>query len=181
MHKLVDASEAIVQSSAALGGESVDGAFIAYAKETAKAISDAFEAGITENRISFEDLFDENYQPVPNTNPQQVRTRSVDFLQATLPAFHCAAVNRSGYLPVHNNKFSHPQGNDPVWNTANCRNLRIFDDRVGLKAGRNTEPFLLQVYRRDMGGGSFVVMKDLSAPIFVDGRHWGGLRLAYGY
>jgi methyl-accepting chemotaxis protein len=62
---------------------------------------------------------------------------------------------------------------------ANCRNRRIFDDRVGLKAGRNTGPFLMQVYRRDMGGGDFVMMKDLSAPITVGGRHWGGLRMAF--
>ncbi len=57
----------------------------------------------------------------------------------------------------------------------------MFDDRVGLKAGRNTQPFLLQVYRRDMGGGKFVMMKDLSAPIIVDGSHWGGLRVAYTF
>ena len=37
--------------------------------------------------------------------------------------------------------------------------------------GRNRSPFLLQVYRRDMGGGNFVMMKDLSAPIRVAGRH----------
>ncbi|MEJ2021931.1 MAG: hypothetical protein P8X43_07810, partial [Maritimibacter sp.] len=91
----------------------------------------------------------------------------------------CAAVDKNGYLPTHNNKFSQPQGNDPVWNAANSRNRRIFDDRVGLKAGQSTAPFLLQVYRRDMGGGNFVLMKDLSAPIRVQGRHWGGLRLAY--
>ena len=66
-----------------------------------------------------------------------------------------------------------------AWNTGNCRNRRILDERVGLKAGQNTRPFLLQVYRRDMGGGVFKVMKDLSAPIIVHGRHWGGLRLAY--
>jgi methyl-accepting chemotaxis protein len=90
-------------------------------------------------------------------------------------------VDLNGYLPTHNRKFSQPQSDDPVWNAANCRNRRIFDDRVGLKAGRNTAPFLLQVYRRDMGGGSFRMMKDLSAPIRVHGRHWGGLRLAYAF
>jgi methyl-accepting chemotaxis protein len=37
----------------------------------------------------------------------------------------------------------------------------------------------VQTYRRDMGGGTFAVMKDVSAPIRVRGRHWGGLRLAY--
>jgi methyl-accepting chemotaxis protein len=30
-----------------------------------------------------------------------------------------------------------------------------------------------------MGGGKFAMMKDVSAPIFVAGKHWGGVRLAY--
>ena len=91
----------------------------------------------------------------------------------------CAAVDENGYLPTHNNKFSQPQSGDPVWNNANCRNRRLFNDRTGLRAGQNTKPFFVQTYRRDMGGGSFVLMKDLSAPITVRGRHWGGLRLGY--
>ncbi len=28
-----------------------------------------------------------------------------------------------------------------------------------------------------MGGGEFLVMEDLSAPILVRGRHWGGFRI----
>ena len=43
----------------------------------------------------------------------------------------------------------------------------MFNDRVGLAAGRNTEDFLLQAYRWDMGGGTFAMMKDISAPIIV--------------
>jgi len=102
-------------------------------------------------------------------------------LQLSPKVVFCAAVDRNGYLPTHNLKFSKPQGADPVWNAANCRNRRIFDDRTGLAAGRNQRRFLLQTYRRDMGGGNLVLMKDLSAPIRVDGRHWGGLRLAYQF
>lgn len=30
-----------------------------------------------------------------------------------------------------------------------------------------------------MDGGTFLMIKDLSAPITIGGRHWGGLRLAY--
>jgi methyl-accepting chemotaxis protein len=48
-----------------------------------------------------------------------------------------------------------------------------------LAAGRSTKKFLLQSYRRDMGGGRFVAMNDVSAPITIAGRHWGGLRIAY--
>ena len=30
-----------------------------------------------------------------------------------------------------------------------------------------------------MGGGAFVMMKDVSAPIVVNGRHWGGFRIGF--
>jgi methyl-accepting chemotaxis protein len=30
-----------------------------------------------------------------------------------------------------------------------------------------------------MGNGECRMMKDVSAPMTVNGRHWGGLRLAY--
>ena len=119
-------------------------------------------------------------------------TRFTQFTDRTLPDLQeealklsdrvvfCAAVDENGYLPTHNRKFSQPQRpNDPGWNAANCRNRRIFNDRVGLTAGQSKRPFALHAYRRDMGNGSFVMMKDVSAPIVVMGRHWGGLRLAY--
>ncbi len=118
-------------------------------------------------------------------------TRFVAFTDRILPALQepvleidprvvfCAAVDRNGYLPTHNLKFSRPQGTDVAWNIANSRNRRKFDDRTGLAAGRNRKPFLVQTYRRAMGGGQFQLMKDVSAPIMVRGRHWGGLRLAY--
>ena len=63
--------------------------------------------------------------------------------------------------------------------TYSCRNRRFFKDRVGLAAARNEEAFLVQTYRRDMGGGKTALMMEASAPIRVGGKHWGGLRLAY--
>ena len=95
---------------------------------------------------------------------------------------YCIAVDRNGYVPTHNRKYCQPQRpGDVVWNTAHSRYRRIFDDRTGLASARNRRPFLLQTYRRDMGGGRFVLMKEASAPIEVQGRHWGGLRLAYQF
>lgn len=92
----------------------------------------------------------------------------------------CAAIDRNGFIPTHNLKFSEQQKlGYPAWNAKHCRNRRIFDDRVGLAAGQSQRPFLLQAYRRDNGNGEFRMMKDVSAPITVNGRHWGGLRLAY--
>lgn len=162
-------------------------ACIAMAEETARL----FEEAVASGRISMAQLFDENYRAVEGTNPQQVLTAFTAFTDKVMPPIQeafldvdprvvfCAAVDRNGYLPTHNNKYSHAQTDDPVWNAANCRNRRIFDDRTGLSAGRNRKRFLLQTYRRDMGGGTYQLMKDLSSPIFIRGRHWGGLRVGF--
>lgn len=190
---LVDVSEEIMQNTVALGGDGADTTMIARVQVLAGSISQAFEKAITSGLLSERALFDTVYRPIPGTDPEQVTTAFTDLTDRLLPPLQepvlkedpaiifCAAVDRNGYLPTHNPKFSQPQSDDPIWNAANCRNRRIFDDRVGLKAGRNERPFLLQVYRRDMGGGQFVMMKDLSAPIWVNGKHWGGLRLAYRF
>ena len=88
--------------------------------------------------------------------------------------------DRNAYLPTHNHVFAEPQRpGEPVWNAANCRNRRKFDDRAGLAAARNTKPVLLQSYQRDMGDGRLVMLKEVDAPVMVRGRHWGCLRLAY--
>lgn len=92
----------------------------------------------------------------------------------------CAAVDRNGYLGVHNNIYSLPQRRgDAVWNTAHSRNRRIFDDRAGLSAARNVRPYLIQNYPRDMGNGVIVMMREIDVPIRVFGKHWGGFRTAY--
>ena len=191
--RFLQASENLIEITNECGAVTSDTPFIAAVQEGAARLSAALEDAVAQGRISMTDLFDDKYQPVAGSNPAQVLSRFVALtdelfppVQEELLAFDpkvvfCAAVDRNGYLPTHNNKFSRPQGADPLWNAANCRNRRVFNDRTGLAAGRNVRRFLLQTYRRDMGGGKRVLMKDLSAPITVQGRHWGGLRLAYSF
>ena len=187
------ASENLAEITNDCGAVTPDTPFIEAVQRGAARLSAALEQAVAQGRISMADLFDDKYQPVAGSNPAQVMARFVALtdelfppVQEELLAFDpkvvfCAAVDRNGYLPTHNLKFSQPQGHDPVWNAAHARNRRVFNDRTGLAAGRNERRFLLQTYRRDMGGGQRVLMKDLSAPITVQGRHWGGLRLAYSF
>jgi methyl-accepting chemotaxis protein len=189
--RLVSFSEDVIGHVAESGIETEDTPLIRHCIATAGDIAALFEQQIGTGQMSMADLFDEDYQPIPGTNPLQHMTRFVRHTDRLLPAFQeamldfdprvtfCAAVDRNGFLPTHNHVFSQPQGPDPVWNAGNCRNRRIFNDRTGLAAGRNKKPFLLQTYRRDMGGGNFTLMKDLSAPITVNGQHWGGLRIGF--
>ena len=164
---------------------------IERATRAARAAAAALEAALAAGRIRLDDLFDTDYRPIPGSDPPQYETRALKALDALLPplqepilaedgklAFACA-VDINGYLPVHNTRYSQPQRpGERAWNVANCRNRRIFDDRAGLLAARNTRPHLVQAYARDLGD-RVVMMKEVDVPIHVAGRHWGGFRTAY--
>jgi methyl-accepting chemotaxis protein len=189
--KLLDLSEALIELIAASGVETSDAPLIRVVVDTAKQISAAFESAIERGDIRLEQLMDENYREIPGTDPKQYLTDYVAFTDRILPPIQdpvqkidprivfCVAWAKGGYLPTHNPNYRLPQGPDPVWNNANCRNKRLFSDRAVRKVAGNTKPFLLQTYRRDMGGGNFVLMKDLSSPINVRGRHWGAFRMGF--
>jgi len=189
--KLLDVSEALIALIADSGVATSDAPLIRTVIDTAKRISDAFEAAIARGEISVDQLMDENYREIPGTNPKQYLTNYVEFTDRILPPIQdpiqksdprtvfCVAWAKGGYLPTHNPNYRLPQGTDPVWNNANCRNRRLFNDRAVKKVAANTKPFLLQTYRRDMGGGNFVLMKDLSSPICIRGRHWGAFRMGF--
>ncbi len=159
--------------------------------DTANQVSRALEELIEKGKLTQDDLFDNEYIPIEGTDPMQHRTRFLSALEEVLPTIQealladprmifCAAVDRNGYLPVHNRKYSHAQRpGERNWNTAHARNRRIFDDRAGLAAGRNVRPYVIQVYPRDMGNGVTIIMREIDAPIRVFGKHWGGFRTAY--
>jgi methyl-accepting chemotaxis protein len=189
----LDVSEDLIELLANSGIESEDTPFIEGAIEAAGLVSKLLDDALSTRTIADADLFDENYQPIPGTNPQQHTTRFVELADRLFPQVQermlglsekvvfCIAVDRNGYVATHNKIYCNPQRGDLVWDSANSRYRRIFNDRTGLASGRNERPFLLQTYRRDMGGGQFVVMKEAAAPITVNGRHWGGLRLAFRF
>ncbi|MCY4756207.1 methyl-accepting chemotaxis protein [Pelomonas aquatica] len=187
-------SEELVEQIAESGVEVDDMPFIRAAQDAAAEIAALLEGALRDGQISTADLFDENYRPVDGTLPQQHTTRFCALTDRLFPTVQeralafsdkvvfCIAADRNGYIATHNRKYCQPQRpGDTVWNTANSRYRRIFNDRTGLASARNARPFLLQTYRRDMGGGRFVVLKEATAPIHVGGRHWGGLRLAFNF
>lgn len=187
-------SEQLIETVAECGIETDDTPYIRGAQHAAAQIGKLLEDALRTGTISQAELFDEHYQPVAGSNPAQVTTRFVPLAERLFPQVQekvltlsdkvvfCIAVDRNGYVPCHNQKYNHPQRpGDVAYNSVNSRNRRIFNDRTGLASARNERPFLLQTYRRDMGGGRFVVMKEASAPITVGGRHWGGLRLAFTF
>lgn len=172
---------------AAAQTETLDNRAERLAKQCVAEIIDQFELLLTGGQLTMAQLFDTFYIPIPNTEPQKFHTqydRMIDgiirpvldkYLAADKRFIFVVAVDRNGYLPTHNARYSQPMTGDGDHDTRWNRTKRIFNDRTGLAAARNTDPVLLQRYSRDTGEE----MADLSVPIMIKGRHWGALRIGY--
>jgi methyl-accepting chemotaxis protein len=153
----------------------------------ARAVQLTLEDAVRRRRITVDDLYDEAYAAIAGTNPPKYHTRFDALTDELLPPIqerllqehgflvYAGAVDRNGYFPTHNRCFSQPLSGDYQRDLAGNRTKRVFADRVGLTCGSHTAPFKLQAYRRDTGE----LMFDLSVPIKLCGRHWGGFRIGY--
>ncbi|HEY6873328.1 MAG TPA: HAMP domain-containing protein, partial [Geobacteraceae bacterium] len=155
---------------------------LAGARIMERTLRDALESG----RFTEAELFDEQYVPIPNTDPQKYHTKYDAYLDGTIQALEdeylkdeqvvfAVLVDRNGYLPTHDSKYSLPLTGDREKDKVGNRTKRLFNDPVGLAAARNTREFLKQVYVRDTGEK----MWDLSAPVYVNGKHWGAFRIGF--
>jgi hypothetical protein len=162
------------------------------AKGKAKALAGArmmeriLAQALASRALTLDELFDENYQPIAGTKPQKFHTRYDTYLDRIISKKQDAIlldsqvvfailIDRNGYLPTHNSCYSQPLTGNYEQDLKGNRTKRIFDDKVGLAAARNEQELLLQIYERDTGERIW----DISAPVYVNGRHWGAFRIGY--
>ena len=160
---------------------------LALAQQGARGAGAALEHALAAGQIDLEALFAHQYAPIPDTEPTKFTTPFDALCDALLPSVqepiaaaepwvvYAISANRDGYVPTHNARFCQPLTGDPARDLVGNRTKRLFGDRVGRTVGRHRSPYRLQVYRRDTGE----IVFDLSVPIEVAGRHWGGFRIGY--
>ncbi|MBW0147003.1 methyl-accepting chemotaxis protein [Marinobacter arenosus] len=161
--------------------------FYDQAKTGAAKISQLFEQAIRDGKLSEQALFDKKRELIPNTHPPKYASSFDRFTDQYLPTVQEAVKDAheavvfaisaapDGYVPTHNRDFAHAPTGDPKVDLVKSRSKRLFNDRTGIRCGSHTQDMLLQTYRRDTGE----IMHDLSVPIYVHGKHWGGFRLGY--
>jgi len=154
------------------------------ANQGAKEMKEFIEDSIKKGLISSADIWDRNYIPIPNTNPQKYRTRFTDFFKQYIQPLEDKYLNmdpnfrfflltdNNGYL-IHNSIYDKPLTGNYEKDLVGNRSMRIFNDPVGLAVARNTDSLIIQVYPRDTGE----VMADVGVPVFIEGKHWGGIRV----
>lgn len=153
----------------------------------ASEVGKLFEQSIIDNRITMQQLFNFKYEPIKNTKPQKYSSSFDRFTDNVLPKIqeplllkfsdiiYAVAADTNAYLPTHNSCFSKPLTGNQAIDVINNRTKRIYDDATCIRCGQHTDKFLLQTYKRDTGE----IMHDVSAPIFVQGKHWGGFRIGF--
>ena len=143
------------------------------------------ETAIAKGEISANDLFDRNYTLIKGSSPERYNSRFDAYFDKQIAPIQEAALGKdmvyaicvddNGYCPSHNAVFSRQPTGDPKQDLEHCRTKRIFNNYAGRRAAKNKLPFLHQTHMRDTGE----ILNDISSPIYINGRHWGGLRLAY--
>jgi len=152
----------------------------------AKMMERLLEEQLSTGRFTLEDIFDTNYVPIPGTDPQKYHTKYDSYLDKAIleiedeylkddQVVFAVLVDANGYLPTHNSKYTKPLTGDKKTDIVGNRTKRLFNDPVGLAAAKNQKELLKQVYARDTGEK----MWDISAPVFVQGKHWGGFRIGF--
>ena len=183
-------SNTMLDTLANSGAEIDDTPFILQAQEAARIIAAVIERGIDAGEVGLEDVFDRDYQLVPDSNPEQYDTRFCAFAdQHVRPVLDrtkgsdgriigAAIGDMNGYLPTHLSERSHPPGPDPVWNDEHCRNKRVLIDDTTRNALLSDRPATLATYRMELGD-KYIPVKNVFVPLFIKGRRWGNFELAY--
>jgi HAMP domain-containing protein len=150
----------------------------------AKMIGMILEEAIDNGVFSINDAFDTNYEQIGSFDPPKFHTKYDSYLDKAILGIEdeflldksivfAVAVDKNGYLPTHNSRYQKPITGDREKDKVGNRTKRVFNDPVGIKAAKNVTKGFQQVYHRDTG----VTMWDISSPIFVKGKHWGGFRI----
>ena len=165
---------------------------IARAIKIAGQISAEFERLVSSGRITFDDLFDNNYVPIEGTDPVQYSTRFLPLLEQVLPPIQnpyydanpnmtlCSAIDRNGYIPVHRPTalaaatprraaLERTQLPQPA-------HLRRSDAAHRRRAARGPTPSSSSATR---AMAISMLIRSVAAPIRVFGKHWGAIRTTY--
>ena len=182
-------SNTMLNTLANSGAEIDDTPMILKGQGVMRQIAEQIEAAIDRGDIRLEDVFDRNYRERAGSNPKQYDTNFcdtadklvqpiIDVLQGSDSRIIGSTIGDvNGHLPTHLSERSRPQGDDPVWNDAHCRNRRILIDDQTRFALQSNDPTLM-TYLMQRGDESIAV-KNVYVPLFIKGRRWGNLELAY--
>jgi len=153
----------------------------------AQTYSAMLEDAIDNGYLTVDEVFDSRYEPIKGYEfagktkyhtrfdfyTDRVVLRFQDRFLESQDFVYAVGTDINGYVPTHNTAYQRPLTGDAAQDRAGNRTKRIFNDPVELAAATNREPSLVQRYEAEDGP----TLWDVSSPILVKGKHWGGFRV----
>jgi HAMP domain-containing protein len=145
------------------------------------------EDAIDNGYLTVDEVFDRNYEPIRGYDwagkprfhtkydfyTDRVALKFQDRVLDTQDFVYAVGADVNGYVPTHDTVFQQPLTGDAAQDAAGNQSKRILADPVEIKAVTSHEPSLVQAFRTEAG----LPIWDVSAPIVVKGRQWGGFRV----
>lgn len=153
--------------------------------DQARNFRDAIQRRLEQMANEGVNVWDQNYQPQPGTNPQkyevsycrafeqQIQPILGSALAGLQGGVYTLIIDTRGYGAIHNQKYSRPLTGNYESDLVGNRTRRIWEDVTGQRGAKNTLPLLVQTYARDTGE----ILSEINMPIMVTGRHWGAVRV----
>jgi hypothetical protein len=148
----------------------------------ARVMTTFMELLIQSNQLTLDQIRDTNYVEIPGSNPKKYSTKYDSLFDATIQkcedeflndedVVFSILIDRNGYVPTHNSKYSRPPDKNGDINLNYSRSKRNYADKPEIKEilkyrGDGTVKYL---YSRDTGEPIW----NIGAPIRLRGETWG--------
>ncbi len=168
-----------------------DSSYVEKSIDCRNKIRDLTEDAIANGGITIADIFDLDYKKVQGTNPQLYRTRLSDWSDANWRPIYDQEIDsdtaivslvcssQTGFLPTHKSVFSRMPTGEIKHDTQYCRNGRIIDHPPEYHIKRSDAEYTMSVYRQEGNGDTYMIVRNIYVPLFIQGRRWGDVELAY--
>ena len=168
-----------------------DQLFVDLAQKSAAELVDLTEAAIAAGNLQMEELFDNDMQSIPGSNPPRFTTKLTKWAERNwqplierVKSQHSAILStvptsRKGFLPIHLLEFSRSPTGDLAHDTKYCRNGRILLGGIDDVAKASEQDYMMAVYRHEGDGKHYQTVRNVYVPLRINGQRWGDFEIAY--
>ena len=163
-----------------------DETLVARASGLAREIRTVLERGVAEGSIRQDAMHAQDYEPIPGAEPPRYYHPAGAFLAEQIAPFvggmadrapdigYAAIIDRSGFVAILAERRDPHEHVEPGREGERLNAGMIRQDPQGRRHARNLRPYLAHNLR-----ARGTILRVVSAPIFIGGRHWGCAEVAF--
>jgi len=191
IHNLEEKSNEMFDTFVKSGLSPIDTKYVEKSIERCEHIRKITEDAIDSGQILLDDIFDKNLIKIEGSNPERFTNRLTHwadmnwrpifdkFVESNDKVEMLICNSQDGFVPTHLSSRSNKPTGDLTHDTAYCRNGRVLLLPTEYHIKHSNAPYTMAVYRHDGDGINYCLMRNVYVPLFIKGKRWGDVELAY--